>query len=309
MRTACVAVSFIGPTIGRWLRRTALLGLLFTTSGWGLTVPQAHATADLETFSGARLIDDPSNDGDSFIVEASGQRLRTRLYFVDCPEATADSTTDARRMREQSRYFGLADPKRILHFGAEAKKFTAQALSKPFTVHTAHASAMGRASGRVYAFVSTADGKDLASLLVEAGLARTHGVGRQTPDGTSRQEMFERLRDLEASAMLKRAGIWSESRPDRIAELRAQERSEERELKDLAERARGKQPASIPIDLNTATAKELQSIKGIGPVMAKRIIAGRPYKSVDDLLKVPGIGPATLEKIRPHVIVREGGGT
>ncbi len=305
MRTTGVAVSIIGLTIGRRFRRTALLGLLFAILGWSLVVPHAHAAARLETFSGVRLIDDPSNDGDSFVVEASGQRLHVRLYFVDCPEATVGSTADARRMRKQSRYFGLADPKRILHFGAEAKKFTAQALAKPFTVHTAHASAMGRASGRVYAFVTTADGKDLASLLVEVGLARAHGVGRQTPDGTSRQEMFDRLRDLEASAMLKRAGIWSESHPDRIAELRAQERKEERELKDLAERARGKQPASIPIDLNTATAKEFQSIKGIGPVLAERIIAGRPYKSVDDLLKVPGIGPATLEKIRPHVVVRE----
>ncbi|OQX90680.1 MAG: hypothetical protein B6D58_09750 [candidate division Zixibacteria bacterium 4484_95] len=37
------------------------------------------------------------------------------------------------------------------------------------------------------------------------------------------------------------------------------------------------------LDLNTATKKELQSIKGIGPILAKRIIAGRPYKTVDDL--------------------------
>jgi competence ComEA-like helix-hairpin-helix protein len=282
-----------------------LWGLLLTIPGWGFVVPHAHAAAALEVLPGARLVDDPSNDGDSFVVEASGRRLHVRLYFVDCPEATADSTTDARRMREQSRYFGLADPKRILDFGKEAKGFVAQALAKPFTVHTAHAGAMGRASGRVYAFVTTAEEKDLASLLVEVGLARVHGIGRETPDGTSREETKERLRDLEASAMLKRAGIWSESHPDRIAELRAQQRSEDRELKDLAERAKGKKPAPVPIDLNTATAKELQSIKGVGPVMAEKIIAGRPYKSVDDLLKVQGIGPATLEKIRPHVVVRE----
>jgi len=45
--------------------------------------------------------------------------------------------------------------------------------------------------------------------------------------------MVERLRDFEVSAMLKRAGIWSESDPDRIAELRAKQRSEDQELKEL----------------------------------------------------------------------------
>jgi competence ComEA-like helix-hairpin-helix protein len=266
--------------------------------------PRVEAAAGLQVHSGAKLIDDSYNDGDSFVVEASGQRLHLRLYFVDCPEAAANATADARRMREQSRYFGLADPKRILEFGKEAKRFVDMSLDKPFTVHTAYASAMGRTS-RVYAFVTTSEGKDLASLLVGAGLARTRGVGRETPDGTSRQEMIEQLKDIEAAAMLRRAGIWSESRPDRIAELRAQERSEEQELKSISERGKGSKSASGPIDVNTATPKELQSIKGIGPVIAERIVAGRPYKSVDDLIRVPGIGPATLEKIRPYLVVRE----
>jgi len=57
------------------------------------------------------------------------------------------------------------------------------------------------------------------------------------------------------------------------------------------------------LDLNTATERELQSIRGIGPVLAERIIAGRPYKTVDDLLKVKGIGPKKLEKIRPYFMV------
>ena len=267
--------------------------------------PRVEAATALQAYAGARLIDDPYNDGDSFVVDASGQRLHLRLYFVDCPEAAANATADARRMREQSRYFGLADPKRILEFGKEAKRFVDMSLAKPFTIHTAYASAMGRSTGRVYAFVTTSEGKDLATLLVGAGLARTRGVGMETPYGTSRQEMIERLKDIEAAAMLRRAGIWSESRPDRIAELRAQERSEEQELKSLSERGKGSRPASGPIDVNTATPKELQSIKGIGPVIAERIVSGRPYKSVDDLIKVQGIGPATLEKIRPHLVVQE----
>ncbi len=38
--------------------------------------------------------------------------------------------------------------------------------------------------------------------------------------------------------------------------------------------------------------------------MAQRIIEGRPYSSLDDLLRVKGIGEAKLEKIRPYVTVR-----
>ena len=187
----------------------------------------------------------------------------------------------------------------------EAKTFVDHILVKPLTVHTAFASALGRsAKGRIYGFITTADGNDLASLLVKNGFARTHGTGRKTPDGVSRDEMIERLRDFEILAMLKRMGIWSESDPDRIAELRAKQRSEEQELKELQSQVNKAQSPQSLLDLNTATEKELQSIKGIGPVLAARIIAGRPYKSVDDLQKVKGIGQKILEEIRPYFVVR-----
>ncbi|MBI5205759.1 MAG: helix-hairpin-helix domain-containing protein [Nitrospirae bacterium] len=115
--------------------------------------------------------------------------------------------------------------------------------------------------------------------------------------------MVERLRDFEISAMLKRAGIWSESDPDRIAELRANQRSEDRELKELQNQAKKTQSPKSMLDLNTASKKELQSIKGIGPILAERIIAGRPYRTVDDLLKVKGISPKKFETIRPYFFV------
>jgi len=259
---------------------------------------------DLQMFSNARLINNPANDGDSFFVETNGKSFHVRLYFIDCAETSVGSKSDAQRVREQTRYFGLSDATRTIHFGNEAKTFVDHILVKPFTVHTAFASALGRsAKGRVYGFITTADGNDLASLLVKNGLARTHGIGRETPDGVSRDEMIERLRDLEMSAMLKRVGIWSESDPDRIAELRAKQRSEEQELKELQNRVKkAKSPQGL-LNLNTATEKELQSINGIGPVLSERIIAGRPYRTVDDLLKVKGIGPKKLEKIRPYFVI------
>ncbi|RMF08610.1 MAG: helix-hairpin-helix domain-containing protein [Candidatus Neomarinimicrobiota bacterium] len=59
------------------------------------------------------------------------------------------------------------------------------------------------------------------------------------------------------------------------------------------------------ININVANQKEFESLPTIGPVTAERILAYRksegPFHSVDDLVKVKGIGPKTLEKIRPYV--------
>ncbi|MDL1967892.1 MAG: helix-hairpin-helix domain-containing protein [Deltaproteobacteria bacterium] len=57
-------------------------------------------------------------------------------------------------------------------------------------------------------------------------------------------------------------------------------------------------------DLNSASKEELMSINGLGPVLSAKIIAGRPYKTVDDLLKVKGIGPKKLKNFRPYFVVR-----
>jgi len=106
--------------------------------------------------------------------------------------------------------------------------------------------------------------------------------------------------------MLKRIGIWSESDPDRIAEFRAEQRSEDQELKELQSQVRKAKSSDGSLDLNTASKEKLMFIKGVGPVLAERIIAGRPYKTVDDLLKVKRIGSKKLEKIRPYVVVGKG---
>lgn len=61
------------------------------------------------------------------------------------------------------------------------------------------------------------------------------------------------------------------------------------------------------VDLNTASAEELDAMPGVGPAIAQRIVEHReangPFTSVDQLEEVSGIGPATLEEIRPRATV------
>lgn len=58
------------------------------------------------------------------------------------------------------------------------------------------------------------------------------------------------------------------------------------------------------INVNRASLAELQKLKGIGPVKAERILKARPFSSPDDLIRVKGIGPKTLEAIRPYITVQ-----
>jgi competence ComEA-like helix-hairpin-helix protein len=57
------------------------------------------------------------------------------------------------------------------------------------------------------------------------------------------------------------------------------------------------------INANTATMEELQAIPGIGPVLASRIVAARPFQSVEDIDKVAGIGASLMATIRVKVFV------
>lgn len=68
-----------------------------------------------------------------------------------------------------------------------------------------------------------------------------------------------------------------------------------------------KKPPSHPINLNTASATELEQVPGIGPSTAAKILQMRKsygaFKSVNDLLAVKGIGEKRLEKMRKYLTV------
>ncbi|MPZ76216.1 MAG: hypothetical protein GEU77_06800 [Deltaproteobacteria bacterium] len=63
--------------------------------------------------------------------------------------------------------------------------------------------------------------------------------------------------------------------------------------------------AMAAVNINTATKEELRSLKGVGEKRAQDIIDYRTkngnFKSVDDLQKVPGVGPSLMKQLRPQV--------
>lgn len=242
-------------------------------------------------------------DGDSFLVKLpDGKEQVFRLYYVDCIEQSVSDTSDKRRLREQSRYFGITDYLTAVEHGRKAAAFTAEALSRPFTIHTAYADARGRSGKpRFYAFVRTAEGRDLGHLLLENGLARAFGLGRETPGGTSRDEWDAYLKDIELVAAIGRQGIWAHSDPAQIVAMRKEEREEMRGLEAIDD-ALVVAPPSEPVDVNTASIEDLMRT-GLRESLADAVVKKRPFEKIEDLLDVKGIGPVTFQKVRPYLVV------
>lgn len=283
------------------MKFTALATFIFLLLAGSLS-----AQTPLERLQNLRLLDDRAFDADSFHVTDGTSNYHLRLYLVDAPETEASDATMARRVREQTRYFGLPSAEETLSLGKAAAERTRELLSQPFTAYTVGTSGLGRSTEpRIYAYVVTAEGRDLGEQLVAEGWARAQGMGRVNYAGVTQAEQRARLADLELSAALGRLGVWAKSDPTRLLALRAEERRESGELAAISAASSGAAPASdgAPIDLNTATEAQLQSLPGIGPALAKRIVEARPFATVDDLTRVRGIGPAVMERIRDSVTV------
>ena len=247
------------------------------------------STAFAEKWSvleGARLDKKGYRDGDSFHVRHDGEDYVFRLFYVDTPE------TDNRypeRVRGQAKYFSISADQTI-EIGEEATEFAKDFLSGTFTVYTDWSDGWGH--GTRYRAIITKDGVDLGAALVSAGLARNSGFVPDTAWPGRRGSVWEyreELAELQEEAERNDRGAWG---------FRNQEK-EEKSVEDRVE----KTPSSLLTDLNSASQKELEDLPRIGPVLAGRIIDGRPYLSMDELDQIRGISDNTIDQMRPFATV------
>ena len=278
--------------------------LLIWVALW-LAIATAGASGDWITLKNCQLVPSPANDGDSFHVSADGKEYLFRLYFVDAPETDAANPA---RLIEQATHFGISVPQ-VIEVGEAAKKFTRDKLAEPFTVFTRMSNAMGRSKlERFYAFVQTKDG-DLGGQLVASGLARIYGRRVTPPGASSYSAALQKLQELEDQAKRQKLGGWAANIGGSSAPTASAAPIPSPSLSVLDTASPAASPSSTSknerlfpakFDINTATEKELRLIPGIGPVMARRIIDARPFRSADDLKKVNGIGDKKYAEIRPY---------
>jgi DNA uptake protein ComE-like DNA-binding protein len=268
-------------------RRIFFTAVVFSVAALGV-----GAGNDWVKLDRCELIPNPSNDGDSIHVRANEKEYIFRLYLVDAPETDAANPA---RLIEQAKYFGISVPQ-VIELGEAAKAFVKEKLAAPFTVVTHMANAMGRSKiERFYAFVQTKDG-DLGEQLVANGLARVHGTSAKPPGIASSAAESQKLKTLENQAKQARLGGWAAN----IERSNAPTASPAPPAASSPSTSKNERLFPAKFDINTATEKELRLIPGIGPVMAARIIAARPFRSADDLKKVNGIGDKKYAQIRPY---------
>jgi DNA uptake protein ComE-like DNA-binding protein len=291
-----------------------------------------------QTLRDCRLVQNEWNDGDSFHVIHHGQEYIFRLYFADTPESESSLPE---RIAEQAKHFGIT-PAECVRAGIVAKKETTHILENPFTVVTRFQAAPGRSHlTRYYAFVfPSASRTDLASLLVESGMARSFGTVAKNDLGLDRLHYDL----LESRARKHGVGFYSRQHvtvetpkisntiPARVSkavetidwisktttdlmdenfEILQKEINQTPQLvfpepvKKLSESTQSpelkEQRQSGKINVNRASSEELQSLPGIGSVIAENIKSQRPYSNLADLARVPKIGPVTLKKIAPFI--------
>jgi DNA uptake protein ComE-like DNA-binding protein len=279
--------------------------VLFIAVAFSIATVGLGAREEWTKLEHCQLISNPGNDGDSFHVRANDKEYIFRLYLVDAPETDA---ADPARLIEQAKHFGISVPQ-VVELGESAKSFIQEKLAEPFTVYTRMANAMGRSDiERFYAFVQTKEG-DLGEQLVANGLARIYGRRAPPPGASSSAAERQKLEELEDEAKQHKLGGWAAKIERSTAPTESSATIPSSSLGVLNTASPTASPSSTSknerlfpakFDINTATEKELRLIPGIGPVMARRIIDARPFRSADDLKKVNGIGDKKYTQVRPY---------
>jgi len=165
----------------------------------------------------------------------NGEYLHRRAFgHWESQSCHADKSATVGRFARCSRTSWLAffcHPARSGFVRYAAADEVTDVLKAPFTVHTAFSDALGDGKyKRIYAFITTSTGEDLAERLVRKGLARAFGVSRETPAGKSTKDYREFRQDEELQAAKRGAGAWARTNWEKLAAERQAERPETEEL-------------------------------------------------------------------------------
>jgi len=138
-----------------------------------------------------------------------------------------------------------------------------------------------------------------------AGLAIDH-TRRARPDLVERLERLDRVERTEPSAQ-RSPPLTSATEASRTSqrvprESRRGPTSDDRPSGGAgARRVRPPAPTE-PVDINRASEPELVRLPGVGPALAARIVAARPFAEIDDLRRVRGLRAVLFERLRPLVV-------
>jgi endonuclease YncB( thermonuclease family) len=261
-------------------------------------VAVARADEQWVTYKDCRYLPNAANDGDSFHVQTAGREYIFRLYFVDAPETDRSVPS---RLAQQAKYFH-ASLRQALQIGLEAEDFTRKTLARPFTVRTCQQDARGRSRRpRYFAVVLTETG-DLGEQLIANGLARVYGAA-SGPSGARTPEVeWGKLRQLEREAKKQKVGGWGVGvgRLHLRATAQPSPNIESSHLNAALVSDREIADSVVKLEINRASREALQSVPGIGRVLAERIIKARPFASANGLRQVKGIGAEKYERLRPY---------
>lgn len=257
-----------------------------------------------QVLDGCRLVSAPFNDGDSFLVKYGDGSFIFRLYYVDALE-TSETYID--RVCEQARYFAIPEAA-VTDGGRLAAQFTRKFLRGEFTVITKWEDARGGSGHRRYFALVQKDDQFLSIELMRAGLARLYGKPTEDrwPGGLATRSFLSRLKNNEREAQREERGIWALAAGSlQMSGLEALSAATEATGTPGLAGGNGPIPLKDRINVNTATSAELQTLPGIGPSFAARIIAARPIASVESLVEIPGISANTLAGFSQRVITEE----
>ena len=309
-----------------------LLSLLLAAVG-----PLCFAHAPWVTLQGGHYLVKRPNDGDSFHVSVAGHEYIFRLYFVDAPETTAefrdrveeqavhfgitvDRVIQTGELAKQFVRDKLTEPFLVRTCWEDAGGRSRMQRFYAFVqIRSGDLGEQLVENGLARSHPGTAKPEGLTSAAAEwQKLVELERKARQEKVGgwgANENGILVRARDPESEKGVdpfdkffhpeeprQSASDEVETTPAAAYEIsspmgRASPAAPPRIESSPSEH--DAQFSKTKLNINTASQVELENISGIGPVMAQRIIAARPFKSADDLRRVKGIGDKTFARIRP----------